>query len=125
MRRGDDGQRSRDQDGESMSFKCPTCGMVSYHPEDERQGYCGNCKDFTGTPSPRTRDEHLLWAKNRALEYLDAGDNQQAFTSMVSDLRKHPQLEDHPGLLIGAGFLFLHGWISNPLEVRRWIEGFN
>jgi hypothetical protein len=26
---------------------CPKCGMTSYHPEDVKQGYCGNCHDFT------------------------------------------------------------------------------
>lgn len=30
-----------------MAFKCPRCGSVSHHPEDERHGYCGNCHDFT------------------------------------------------------------------------------
>jgi hypothetical protein len=71
-----------------------------------------------------TRDEHIAGCKKRALEYLDAGDLNNAFTSMVSDVRKHPECENHPGLLIGAGFLFVEGWISNPAEVRRWIEGF-
>jgi hypothetical protein len=71
-----------------------------------------------------TQDEHLEWCKKRALEYLDAGDIPNAFTSMLSDVRKHPQLENHPGLMIGAGFMLIPGWISNPVEVRRWIVGF-
>jgi hypothetical protein len=70
------------------------------------------------------RDEHVEWAKKRALEYLDAGDLSQAFASMLSDMGKHPETENHPGNLMGAGFLMLDGWISNPREVRRWIEGF-
>jgi hypothetical protein len=73
----------------------------------------------------RTRDEHLEWCKKRALEYLDAGDTRQAFTSMMSDLSKHPELENHVGLHIGVGFMMLSGWISNRVEVRRWIVGFN
>lgn len=32
------------------SFTCPRCGMTSHHPEDVRQGYCGNCHDWTGEP---------------------------------------------------------------------------
>jgi hypothetical protein len=72
-----------------------------------------------------TREEHLEWAKRRALEYLDAGDSRQAFTSMMSDLRKHPELENHIGGTIGVGFMMLSGWIDNPVEVRRWIVGFN
>jgi hypothetical protein len=72
-----------------------------------------------------TREEHLEWAKKRALEYLDVGDSRQAFTSMMSDLRKHPELENHVGGQIGVGFMMLSGWIDNPVEVRRWIVGFN
>ena len=34
------------------------------------------------------RDEHLAWAKRRALEYLAAGELMEAFTSMASDLNK-------------------------------------
>lgn len=25
---------------------CPRCGRTSYHPEDVRQRYCGNCHQF-------------------------------------------------------------------------------
>lgn len=72
-----------------------------------------------------TRDEHLERCKKRALEYLDANDSAQAFTSMLSDLRKHPELENHIGCGMGVGFMMIPGWISNEAEVRRWIVGFN
>ena len=71
-----------------------------------------------------TQDEHLEWAKKRALEYLDAGDTRNAFTSMLSDLCKHPELENHAGTRIGAAFMLLPGWMDNREEVRRWIVGF-
>jgi hypothetical protein len=71
------------------------------------------------------RDEHLEWAKKRALEYLDAGEIANAFTSMLSDMKKHPELENHPGNTIGAGFMFVPGWIENRAEVRRWIVGYH
>lgn len=71
-----------------------------------------------------TQDEHLEWCKKRALEYLDIGDCANAFTSMMSDLRKHPELENHVGIRMGVGLMLLPGWISNPVEVRRWIVGF-
>ena len=32
---------------EQESFTCPRCGRTSYHPEDIRWGYCGNCHDYT------------------------------------------------------------------------------
>jgi hypothetical protein len=35
------------------SITCPVCGMTSYHPDDIRAGYCGNCHDWTrGTVTP-------------------------------------------------------------------------
>lgn len=71
-----------------------------------------------------TRDEHLAECKRRALEYLDRGDTREAFTSMLSDLSKHPETRDHVGCRMGVGFMLLDGWIDNPREVRRWIEGF-
>ena len=71
-----------------------------------------------------SQDEHLEWAKRRALEYLDAGDTKNAFTSMMSDLSEHPDLKNHPGIRIGVGLMLLPGWIHNVPELRRWIVGF-
>ena len=31
-----------------MSFTCPYCKRESYHPQDEKYGYCGFCHRFTG-----------------------------------------------------------------------------
>lgn len=73
----------------------------------------------------RSREEHLAECKRRALEYLDRGEIQEAFTSMLSDLTKHPETKDHIGGKIGVGYMLLPGWIQNPDAVRRWIEGFN
>lgn len=70
-------------------------------------------------------DRHLEWCKKRALQYLDAGDPRQAFTSMLSDITKHPKGKNHPGGEIGVGFMLLPGWIDNPVEIRRWIVGFH
>ena len=30
-----------------MSFLCPRCSRISYHPEDEKNGWCGFCHDYT------------------------------------------------------------------------------
>ena len=38
------------------------------------------------TATTTTRAEHMEWCKLRARQYLDAGDGQQAFASMMSDL---------------------------------------
>lgn len=71
-----------------------------------------------------TRGEHLNWAKVRALEYLDDGDLKNAVVSMLSDLRKHPELENHAGARLGVG-LMLGGMLRDRHEIRRWIVGFN
>lgn len=72
-----------------------------------------------------TREEHLEQCKKRALAYLDRGEVREGFTSMLSDLSKHPETKDHIGGKIGVGFMLLPAWIDNPVEVRRWIVGFN
>lgn len=72
-----------------------------------------------------TRDEHLQKCKEYALKVLDGGNVREAFTCMLSDLSKHPETKDHIGGKMGVGFMMLPGWIDNPVEVRRWIEGFN
>jgi hypothetical protein len=38
-----------------------------------------------------SRKEHLEWCERRALEYVEMGDLKNAYASMASDLRKHPE----------------------------------
>jgi hypothetical protein len=71
-----------------------------------------------------TRQEHLDWCKKRALELLDLGDRQQAVISMLADLRKHPELQNHPGGMIGT-MMLLGGFLETNEEIRKWINGFN
>lgn len=71
-----------------------------------------------------TRAEHLAWCKQRALEYLDAGLNTEAVASMVSDLGKHEETRDHPGILLMGGLAML-GEFNDVRKTRRFIEGFN
>jgi hypothetical protein len=71
-----------------------------------------------------TREEHLAWAKQRALEYVDRGDNTQAVTSMMSDLAKHKELADHIGINLGVELAYI-GALQSEDAVRRWVEGFN
>lgn len=71
-----------------------------------------------------TRDEHLAWCKKRAHEYLDRGDITNAIASMGSDLRKHPETENHAGIALGT-MLMLTGNLSDMHEARRFIDGFN
>jgi hypothetical protein len=73
-----------------------------------------------------TRQEHLQWCKDRAMEYAKAGDNQQALASMLSDLGKHP--ETAPSLKscgpLGM-MLMVSGQLSTRQEMENFIKGFN
>lgn len=71
-----------------------------------------------------TRAEHLAWCKERALEYVNMGDLRNAVTSMLSDLRKHPDTEKHIGGELGARLL-VGGLLRTEREVKEWINGFN
>lgn len=76
-----------------------------------------------------SRDEHLHWAKERALKYLDAGDCTSALASMMSDLGKHPELADlvSPSKPVGQtlGMAGILAASQGATQLRRWIEGFN
>jgi hypothetical protein len=71
-----------------------------------------------------TRQEHMEWCKKRALEYVEAGDLDQAFASMASDLGKHPDTESHMGIQLGMMEL-ISGHLNSADKMRRFIEGFN
>jgi endonuclease III len=71
------------------------------------------------------RQEHLQWCKDRAMEYVKAGDFSSAVASMLSDLGKHKETEaSSRGLLAQLGMLEL---MSNPTKERieKYIKGFN
>lgn len=70
------------------------------------------------------REEHLGWCKKRALEYVDMGDLPNAFGSMLSDLKKHPDTANHIGLTLGMG-LKVSGKLNTAESMREFIEDFN
>lgn len=74
-----------------------------------------------------TREEHMRWCKERALEYLKPGPYfsvDEAMASMLSDLGKHDETRNHV-----AGELMLRmrmaGKLNTPSEMKKFIEGFN
>lgn len=71
-----------------------------------------------------TRQEHMAWCKKRALEYVDVGDTEQAWASMVSDVNKHPETQGHAAIELGMVQL-LGGQLNTPDAMRKFIEGFN
>jgi len=71
-----------------------------------------------------TRAEHLAWCKERALEYANAGDLTSSMASMLSDLRKHTETENHPGEKLWV-MMVLGGLLNTKEEVIKFINGFN
>ena len=78
----------------------------------------------TETKPQGTREEHLMWCKQRALAYVNAGNINEAFHSMASDLQKHPETKDHPELEAFIPLRWL-GRLSTPRAMREFIEGFD
>lgn len=70
-----------------------------------------------------TRQEHLNWCKQRALEYLDRGDVANAVTSMMSDMEKHPETKVSSPTLNMLGLMAAQH--NDVNEARRYITGFN
>ena len=70
------------------------------------------------------RAEHLQWCKDRALAYVEQGDFAQAMASMMSDLGKHPETENHAGIQLGAMMMFSKQLDTAP-EMIKFINGFN
>lgn len=71
-----------------------------------------------------TRQEHLEWCKQRALEYVDKGDNKNAFASFQSDMGKHPDTANNSALKLGM-MLLIGGHLSSQSQMKQWIIGFN
>ena len=69
------------------------------------------------------RTEHLDWCKQRALEYVDQDDMQNAFSSMISDLGKHEKTAGHPATAMMSQ-LFFNGHLNDAAKMREYIEGF-
>jgi hypothetical protein len=71
-----------------------------------------------------TREEHLAWCKQRALEYVERGDAVNAWASMASDLSKHAETEKHSAITLGT-MMLMGGHLNSPQAMRKFIEGFN
>ena len=69
-----------------------------------------------------TRQEHLAWAKQRALEYCDRGELQHALDSLISDLGKHPETHD-PYWAESAIVKWMEGKLDTLEKMRAFING--
>lgn len=72
----------------------------------------------------QTRAEHLNWCKERALQYVDSGELQNAYASMASDMGKHAETKDHAAVGLGV-MLMMTGDLETPEKMRKFINGFN
>lgn len=68
-----------------------------------------------------TRAEHLQWAKDRALEYLDRGELVDAVASFGSDLNKHDELRGHASVELLA--MHALSGLLDARSARELIEG--
>lgn len=59
------------------------------HRHDGEPEYCTDDHGAIARGETTTRADHLAWCKQRALQYVDAGDLTGAYASMTSDLGKH------------------------------------
>jgi hypothetical protein len=71
-----------------------------------------------------TREEHLQWCKDRAMEYVKAGNLVNAVASMMDDLTKHPETQEGPALATVGLFAALQAYQGDKDAVRRYILGF-
>lgn len=72
----------------------------------------------------KSRDEHLAWCKQRALEILERGDISGAWASFVSDMGKHPETKGHIAIELGNQLLF-NRLLGTKEAMKHHIEGFN
>ena len=70
------------------------------------------------------REEHLNWCKKRALEYVESGNIDGAWASMVSDLSKSDETKEHPAIQLGM-VLIMSQHLKTKNEMKEFIEGFN
>jgi hypothetical protein len=68
-----------------------------------------------------TRAEYMKWCKFRALEYVDAGQLDNAISSILSDFTKHPETKP---LTSDFGMMGLVAMRQGEDAVRKFITGF-
>jgi hypothetical protein len=58
------------------------------------------------------------------LQYVRAGDNQNALASMCSDIMKHPETQHHAETNKLAMNMLITGQLSTPQQMETWINGY-
>lgn len=71
-----------------------------------------------------TRQEHLNWCKQRAIELIESGDINQGLISMMSDLGEHEETANHAGIMLTTMLMVL-GYLRTKHQAIEHINGFN
>ena len=69
-----------------------------------------------------TRAQHLRWVKDRANDYLEAGQPQQAWQRVISDLCKHSSTRGHAAIVLGM-MLAMSQRMETTHQVREFVDG--
>lgn len=72
-----------------------------------------------------TRDEHLKWCKDRAMEYVRRGELLEGVTSMMSDMDKNPETKLGPATSALGIVAAMSATRGDRDFVERFILGFN
>lgn len=70
------------------------------------------------------REEHLQWAKDRAIAHKQIDTSMMAWMSFMSDMSKHEELKGHSALSLGTKMI-LNNMLETDSEFERFINGFN
>lgn len=75
------------------SITCPRCGMTSYNPNDIREGYCGNCHDWTAGEDVNTRTQLVTFLSNHGLAEEHDGYGHATCEDVADHLLAHFNIE--------------------------------
>jgi predicted XRE-type DNA-binding protein len=91
---------------------------------DNATDYEALLKNGTTARTNMSRDKYIEQCKQRALKYLDAGKPDEAFVSLIKDLRDNKITQNHSGIKLGMAMSNC-GFLSSADQMRKFIEGFN
>ena len=97
-----------------MAFVCPICTLVSHHPRDEEEGYCGGCHAWTAPPAARV--------VRRGAGTSDPALQAVATTILLSWGLKHVRWFEHGRYAAVRPLLFTHAIIAGRLDSEMSIE---
>lgn len=72
-----------------------------------------------------SRVKHLQWCKDRALEYANMDDKQNAIASMISDLGKWDGGAMYDAALLSTMMMDAMMFREKKEDIINWINGFN